>query len=170
MPVSTSGSENEEAAYIGMATMIVSIIALSPNDTLPDYKLAKYLERLDLGVNTPCGTTEALLKKLVEHKYIYKSIDKSADDETVDWRVGPRGKIEIGNKGIQGLVAEVYGDDAPEDLQKKLQRSLGVDIVKINRNRISGAGNGAEEEEEEEALEDGDPGPSRTGGRSRSGR
>lgn len=79
--------------------------------------------------------------KMQRQGYIVKTVDRTGDEETIDWRVGPRGKAEIGNRGIQGLVKEVYGDDAPENLEKRLQRSLGIEVGReINEE------NGEEEE------------------------
>lgn len=158
MPASNIESEFKEATYIGICTTIVSIISLSSNDSVPDHKLLQYLERLNLEKNSGLGKTDSLLAKMVKDGYIYKTVEKTVDDEQIDWRVGARGKVEIGNKGIQGLVREVYGENAPDDLDKKLQRSLGMDIRKIGEN----GENGAEEEEEEEAedaTKNGDPGP-----------
>ncbi|KAH7308802.1 MAGE family-domain-containing protein [Rhexocercosporidium sp. MPI-PUGE-AT-0058] len=166
MPPSTIGSEHNEASYMGICTAIVSIIALSPNDTVPDHKLYSYLERLSLEKHTGLGTSEALLARMIKDQYIYKTTEKTADDETIDWRVGPRGKVEIGNRGIQGLVNVVYGEDAPEDLEKRLHRSLGIEAVRMS-------GNGEVDEEEEEEAEEtmnGDPGPSRTSNRRQSRR
>lgn len=74
----------------------------------------------------PMDKTENVLKKMANQGYITKVIDKSGDEETIDWVVGPRGKIEIGNAGVHGLVNEVYGESAPEDLQQRLKRSLGM--------------------------------------------
>ncbi|KAG4437479.1 hypothetical protein IFR05_007034 [Cadophora sp. M221] len=165
MPPSIIGSEQNEASYIGICTALVSIIALSPNDTIPDHKLHHYLERLSMDKHTGLGTTEVLLARMIKDQYIYKTIEKTADDETIDWRVGPRGKVEIGNRGIQGLVNEVYGDSAPDDLDKRLHRSLGIEAVKM-----SGNGDNDEEGEEEEVTMNGDPGPSRTATRRQSRR
>jgi len=95
------------------------------------------------------------MKKMVNQGYLVRN--KSSDDtgETVDWMVGPRGKVEIGNRGVQGLVYEVYGEDAPEDLDRKLQRSLGMEVKKFReKNEETGA-----DPEPESAL-NGDPGPS----------
>jgi hypothetical protein len=161
MPPSIIGSADEEAAYMGLCSVIVSLIALSPGGQIPDHKLVSHLKRFNSNQNTGLDTTAATLKKMVNQGYIFKVVDKSADEETIDWIVGPRGKVEIGNKGIQGLVREVYGDSAPDDLEKRMQRSLGMDVKKINK--------GNEEGDEDEAPENGDPGPSitRTTGRRR---
>lgn len=94
-------------------------------------------------------TTVNILKKMTAQGYIYKIVDKSGDDETTEWIVGPRGRVEIGNGGIQRFVEEVYGDKGPEDLAEKLLRSLGMEVGTVD---------GDEEQEEEAGNED--PGPS----------
>ncbi|KAJ5053732.1 uncharacterized protein L3040_000023 [Drepanopeziza brunnea f. sp. 'multigermtubi'] len=164
MPASNIESEEKEASYIGICTTIVSLIALSPNDCLPDHKLLSYLQRLNLDVNTGFGKTEVLLAKMAKDGYIYRTIEKTVDEEQIDWRVAARGKAEIGNNGIQGLVREVYGEEAPTDLDKKLQRSLGMEVKKLDENRDNGIEEEQpqeEEEEEEEENEAPDPRPSR---------
>lgn len=166
MPPSIIGSVEEEAAYTGLCTMVVSIIALSPGKSIPDSKLDHYLARLNANKNMPMDKTENMLKKMSNQGYITKVVDRSGDEETVDWVVGPRGKTEIGNKGVLGLVQEVYGDSAPEDLQERLTRSLGMMRTEDLENREADAQN---EEEEEEP--DADSGPStqrRQSGRVRS--
>jgi len=77
-------------------------------------------------------------------------VERNADDETTDYIVGPRGHAEIGKRGIQRFVEAVYGERAPEDLAKRLHRSLGV----------ATAGSKDEEDEEEEQPDNGEPGPS----------
>jgi hypothetical protein len=124
--------------------VVVSIIALSPGKSIPDSKLDRYLARLNANKNMPMDKTENVLKRMSTQGYITKVLDRSGDEETVDWVVGPRGKIEIGNRGVLGLVKEVYGDSAPEDLQQRLTRSLG--IVRTE-DLMEGEGDGQDEEE-----------------------
>ncbi|CAL3964370.1 unnamed protein product [Diplocarpon coronariae] len=143
-PASNIESEDKEASYVALCTTIVSIIALSPNDSVPNHKLISYLERLNLEVNTAFGKKDALLARMTKDGYIYKTIESTVDDEQIDWRIGARGKAEIGNSGIEGLVREVYGKEAPKDLDKRLQRSLGTE-VKIS---VDNSENSAAEEEE----------------------
>jgi hypothetical protein len=154
MPPSIIGSEEEEAAYMGICSVIVSLISLSSGGELPDHKLMNYMERFNSGKNTGIDTTAATLARMIKHGYIYKSVEKSADDETTHWRVGPRGKVEIGNSGIQGLVREVYGESAPDDLEKRMQRSLGMEVRKVPN---KGNENVEEEDAEGEAPGNEDP-------------
>jgi melanoma-associated antigen len=154
MPPSIIGSPEEEASYMGICSVIVSLISLSSGGELPDHKLMNYLERFNSGKNTGFDTTAATLQRMIKHGYLYKSTEKSADDDTVHWRVGPRGKVEIGNKGVQGLVRQVYGDSSPDDLDKRIQRSLGMEVRKVPREN-----EGGEEEETAEEPTNEDLGP-----------
>lgn len=159
MPPSIIGTIEDEATYIGICSVIVTIIALSADGTMSEAKLKQHLTKMNLEQNAAgLGKTEDLLKKMSTQGYIYKVVEKTTDDEVVDWKVGPRGKVEIAGKGIRGLVLEVYGENAPEDLDARLQKSLGMDIKKANPSKRKEQ---EQEMEEEEEAEDGDPGPSR---------
>ncbi|RDL41042.1 uncharacterized protein BP5553_01021 [Venustampulla echinocandica] len=149
------GSEDDEATYIGLCTVIVSYIGMSPGGQVPDHKLMRILRRLNVEENTPLEKTTVILQRMIRQGYIWRVTDRSGDEETVDWRVGPRGKVEIGNSGISGFVKEIYGQDAPQDLDKRLQRSLGVEV-----------GRGNEEDEDVEGT-NGGPSTARSIGRMR---
>lgn len=146
MPPSIIGSTSEEAEYVGLCTMLVSLIAMSPSHSMPNAKFESVLSRLNCDKNMGnLDSTQNVVAKMIKQGYIYKSVDRSGDDEQIDWTVGPRGKVEIGDKGIMGLVHEVYGESAPDNLEKRLKQSLGIEVVK---------------RQAEEAESDGDPGPS----------
>lgn len=74
----------------------------------------------------PMDKTEATLQKMIRQGYLVKIKENNNGDEIIDWMVGPRGKVEVGNKGVKGLVEEVYGDDAPDDLAERIRSSLGL--------------------------------------------
>lgn len=99
---------------------------LSPDSMMTDSKLTSVLRKLNAETNVPLDKTTLILKKMMQQNYITRTVDKQTEDEVIEWRVGPRGKMEIGAKGVQGLVKEVYGENAPEDLDKRLDRSLGL--------------------------------------------
>ncbi|TAQ85960.1 hypothetical protein B7494_g5727 [Chlorociboria aeruginascens] len=150
---STVGSASEEATYIALCTVIVSIISLSNDGTIPDHTLTNYLNNLNIKENTPLDKTSATLKKMEKQGYIYRTVENTGSDETTDWRVGPRGKAEIGNQGVQGLVTEVYGESAPDNLRQRLHRSLRMEIADGRRNSMH--------EAEDDAFEEVNKGPSR---------
>lgn len=100
--------------------------------------------------------TANVLAKMQKQGYIVRTVDRSGDDETVDWRVGPRGKVEIGTNGIMGLVNTVYLDDSREDLQSRLHRSLGVEIAREGQREDDG-----DDEEVVQAESEQHGGPSR---------
>jgi hypothetical protein len=133
--------------------MIVSIITLSPGRMLPNPRFENYLKKLNADRNMPMDKTENIIKKMIGQGYIVKAVDRSGDEEVIDWLVGPRGKVEIGASGIQGLVREVYGDRAPDDLQQKLNRSLGLE----KKEQVIAREEEPEAEEEEEPEVNGGP-------------
>jgi hypothetical protein len=127
LPPSIIPDASTEAAYVALYTMIISLISLFGEDgRLSDAKLSNYLQRMNAEVNMPMDKTEATLQKMIRQGYIVKIKENNNGDEITDWMVGPRGKVEVGNKGVKGLVEEVYGDDAPDDLAERIRSSLGL--------------------------------------------
>ncbi|KAI1501670.1 MAGE family-domain-containing protein [Biscogniauxia marginata] len=137
-------SSPEEAAYVGFYTMLISLIVLTGGE-LSDMKLKRYLARLNAGQNLPMDRTDNVLQKLVRQGYVDKIVEKSdGEEDTVTWCVGPRGKAEVPPQSIAAFVTEVWGE-LPEDFDKKIARSLG-----IQRNSQGPATNGAAGGDQEE--------------------
>lgn len=91
--------------------------------------------------------------------------DSSSGEEVVEYMVGPRGKAEIGEDGVAGVVRSVYGENATEDLDRRIQRSLGLGETQAPNGTpaVNGQRRGpgrprreAEEEQEADGTEDGD--------------
>jgi hypothetical protein len=93
---------------------------------LPESKLERYLRRTNADHSTPVDKTDKLLQRLIKEGYIIKIRDTSSGEELVDYMVGPRGKVEVGEDGVAEFVKRVYGQKADEDLDKRLERSLGL--------------------------------------------
>lgn len=123
-----------ESQYTALSSFIVSIIVLS-GGTLPENKLERYLTRANVNEITPftnslvsgaLDKTDKLLKKMEKDGFIVRVRDTSGGDEMVDYVVGPRGKVEVGKEGVEGLVKAVYGEvEDVEDFEARLKRSLG---------------------------------------------
>lgn len=128
-----------EAAFVGLYTLIIALITLSGGH-LADAKLIRHLTRLNADVNFPMDKTEVMLQKMIKLGYLVRTKDSSGGDEVIEWSVGPRGKLEVGNKGITGLVMDLYGNERPDDLADRVKSSLGLATVPV------------EEEEENEAA------------------
>lgn len=134
-PANAGGSREAEASYTALYSFIVSVIYLN-NGTLPEAKLERYLKRVNAEVYTTIGPTEKVLARMVKDGYVEKRRDTSNGEENIEWAVGPRGKVEVGIKGVTGLVKGVYGfqttedgaevDNEGEELDRKLKRSLGI--------------------------------------------
>lgn len=121
-------SSTTESTYTAIYTFIVSLIALS-GGTIAEAKLERHLKRANADQYTPIDKTERLLARLCREGYIVKNKDTSSGEEVIEYMVGPRGKVEIGDDGVAGLVRGVYGkeDVEAEELEKRIERSLGID-------------------------------------------
>lgn len=101
--------------------------------------------------------TDNVLKKMERQAYIVKVKERDGGgEESVDYVVGPRGKAEVGERGVAGVVRRVYGgrDMQKDELERRLVRSLG-DVV-IERRDVRGEQEQEEEGGGEGAEENGD--------------
>ncbi|KAI9692280.1 MAG: Altered inheritance of mitochondria protein 18 mitochondrial [Bathelium mastoideum] len=114
-----------DSSYVALYTFIVSTILLSGGQ-LPSSKLERYLRRANADETTPVAATDKLIQRLCKDGYIIRVKDTSSGEEMIDYVVGPRGRVEVGEEGVAGLVKSVYGDTADEELNKRIQRSLAL--------------------------------------------
>lgn len=128
-----------ESTYTALYTFIITTIYLH-GGRLPESKLERYLRRMNLDRNTPLGTsTEDFMKRLQREQYVVRFVDRSnPGDEVIEWMVGPRGKVEVGEEGASGVVRSVYGGGA-EDLEERLKRSLGIEREEERRDEAVAA-------------------------------
>lgn len=93
--------------------------------------------------------TEKVLKRMEREGYIVRVRERDGGgEETIDYIVGPRGKAEVGERAVAGVVRRVYGkkDIEADELEKKLVRSLGeVAIEKKTRVVVQEEGGEGEE-------------------------
>ncbi|KAI9724651.1 MAG: hypothetical protein M1828_003520 [Chrysothrix sp. TS-e1954] len=119
-----------EAAYTGLYSFLIAVITLGGGQ-LSEAKLDRYLRRMNADQSTPIDKTEKMLARMVKEGYLHKSKETVNGEEMTEYFVGPRGKIEVGEKGVAGLVRRVYGlplDGAPgdTDLERRLERTLRI--------------------------------------------
>lgn len=141
-----------ESSYTALYTFIISLLYLN-NSSLTEQKLMRYLKRMNADAQTPVGNLDKVLQRMQREGYLDKRRDTVMGEEVVEWYVGPRGKVEVGAKGVAGLVRSVYGHGAvplngrprggageehavglplvkmeEEELESRLSRSLGVKV------------------------------------------
>ncbi|KAL5048017.1 hypothetical protein BDW71DRAFT_196418 [Aspergillus fruticulosus] len=128
-----------ESSYTGIYTFIIAVILLN-GGTLQEQKLDRYLTRMNAEQFTPVDRTDRLLQRLCKEGYLVRNREMDGGDEIIEYMVGPRGKVEVGARGVAGLVREVYGrqalveddDITPAEREKieefefRLANSLGV--------------------------------------------
>lgn len=155
-------STGAEASYVGLTTFILALIYLSPSQTLSEPRLEKHLKRMNADNYVLAGEkTEKVLKRMEREDYIIKVRERDGGgEESVEYVIGPRGKVEVGERGVAGLVRGVYGkkDAEADELDRRLARSLGDVVIDEKRRRVEGEegdiegqeNNGDQPEEEEE--------------------
>ena len=153
---SQSPSTGAEASYVGLTTFILALIYLSPSQTISESRLEKHLKRMNADNYVLAGEkTEKVLKRMERESYIVKVRERDGGgEESVEYVIGSRGKVEVGERGVAGLVKAVYGkkDAEADELERRLVRSLGDVVLEEKKKRVDGA-NGDIEEEENEADE-----------------
>ena len=160
-----------EASYVGLTTFILALIYLSPSQTLSESRLEKHLKRMNADNYVLAGEkTEKVLKRMERENYIIKVRERDGGgEESVEYVIGPRGKVEVGERGVAGLVRSVYGkkDAEADELDRRLARILGDVVIDEKRRRVEGEerdvegqeNNGDQPEEEEQQQQ----APSRRG-------
>ncbi len=141
-----------EAGYTALYTFVVAIVWLNGNE-LSEGKMERYMQKVNVGGSTEWGSWDKVLARMVREGYVDR---RKEQEEGWLYSVGPRGKVEIGARGVEGLVKAVYGlgsgeeDVAGEEeqgneeveganartngkidedeLNKRLTRSLGVSV------------------------------------------
>lgn len=122
-----AGTSNpKEEAYVGLVTVICSLIYLNGR-SLSETKLDRYLKRLNIEVSTPLDKTEKILTTMCNQRYLDRVKDNTGGESSLEYHLGPRAKMEIGKSGVVNLVDEVYGVQAPVDLEERVGRNIGVE-------------------------------------------
>lgn len=154
LPPPAAPTSVSESAYVGLYTFILSLVYLSPGQSIPESRLEKQLKRMNADNYVLSGEkTENVLKKMERQGYIVRVRERDGGgEETVEFVVGPRGKTEVGENGVAGLVRKAWGKMGTEreELEKRLVRSLG-DGVEMKR-----SSNDGEAEEEGQTQVDGE--------------
>lgn len=119
--------DDRAAAYVGLYTMVIALITIA-GGRLPEGKLSRALKRMNAEQTTPVDTTDKTLALMIKDGYIAKVRESVGGDETLDYIVGPRGKVEVGREGFADVIRAIYGDsdEEAEELEKKIKRTLDV--------------------------------------------
>lgn len=119
-----------EGSYVGLYTFIVALVMLSGGQ-LSEAKLERHLRRCNAEQTTPVDQTEKVLSRMVKEGYLGKTKDSSSGEELIEYHVGPRGRVEVGEYGVSGLVKKVYGlqdesEEVNQEINRRLEKSLRV--------------------------------------------
>ena len=147
-----------EASYVGLTTFVLALIYLSPSSSISESRLEKHMKRMNADNYVLHGEkTEKVLKRMEREQYIVKVKERDGGgEETIDYVIGPRGRVEVGERGVAGLVRKIYAkkDAEAEELERRLVRSLGDVVIEKKRPAPSEEAEGGDlqEPEPEQAL------------------
>lgn len=106
-----------ESSYIALYTVVISLITLS-GGSISEERLERYFRRMGAEIHTPIDRTERVLQRMLKEGYIVKNRSVDSGEELIEYTVGPRGKVEVGLRGVAALTGEVYGYGA-DALERK---------------------------------------------------
>lgn len=120
------GLINREDSYVGLYTLAIALITIA-GGMIPEGKLDRALRRMNADQTTPIGSKDKTLATMIKDGYVVKVKDSSSGEETVDYIVGPRGKVEVGREGVAQLVRTIYGEsENHEELETRIQRTVDI--------------------------------------------
>lgn len=132
LPPAKAPSVFTESTYTALYTFLISLITLS-GGSIQEQKLDRYLQRTNTDQYTPVDRTDRLLQRMCKDGYLVRNREMDGGEEIIEYMVGPRGKTEVGESGVSGLVREVYGkqlsgntsqEDLDETFEARLARSV----------------------------------------------
>jgi hypothetical protein len=105
--------------------MVIALITIA-GGMIAEGKLDRALRRMNADNSTPMGTKDKTLTLMAKDGYITRVKDNSSGEETVDYIVGPRGRVEVGRDGFAKFVRMIYGNEDQEELERQIERTLNV--------------------------------------------
>ncbi|PYI06398.1 MAGE-domain-containing protein [Aspergillus sclerotiicarbonarius CBS 121057] len=118
-----------ESTYTGLYSFIIAVILLN-GGSINEQKLDRYLKRTNTDTYTPIDRTDRFLQRLCKEGYLVRNREVDGGEEVIEYMLGPRGKVEVGAKGVARMVREVYGqsdaNERDDEFEIRLARSLGL--------------------------------------------
>lgn len=118
----TEDDINQEDSYVGLYTATIALIIIA-GGKIAEGKLDRALRRMNADQSTPMGSKDKTIALMVKDGYIASV----KEEESVDYIIGPRGKMEVGRDGFANLIRKMYGgEDDQDELEKRIERTLNV--------------------------------------------
>lgn len=126
-PLPKEDDINREDSYVGLYTMVIALITIC-GGKIKEETLDRHLRRLNANNSTPLGTTDKSIRLMADNGYIARVKETQADGaETLEYIVGPRGKLEVGRDGVTELIRVMYGEEGDlAEVERKIERTLNI--------------------------------------------
>ncbi|KAE9972143.1 hypothetical protein EG328_005157 [Venturia inaequalis] len=138
-----------DPVYTSLYTLVISMIVLS-GGTIDETQVMRFMRRAHAEEDTPLGTTDKILQRMHKDGYIAKTKETVSGEESIEFVVGPLGKVEVDKHAIANNIRKIWGACDEEELERKIEKTLGLGgegsrAARVNGNATNGHANGAAE-------------------------
>ncbi|KAF9360267.1 hypothetical protein BGX34_007868 [Mortierella sp. NVP85] len=132
MELIASGAADVEAELedMGLLMVVLSLIMVRQG-AIYESALMSQLRRLSLlEDNSPFGDIQKKMEAFIKKRYLEKfkldHMDDSGEKVEMEYRWGPRARIEFPEMNVLQFIEEVFGNDAPPSLRTSVLKAAGI--------------------------------------------
>lgn len=113
-----------ERNYNGILMVLLIVVVMSDDQACTENRAISAFERLGWHPNTPAGTFDEIVAKMVRQGYLERLRDEESMEGAYKLHIGPRGKLETlrNREELFSVISKIYGHDDDADAKEKLQR------------------------------------------------
>ncbi|RPA85700.1 MAGE-domain-containing protein [Ascobolus immersus RN42] len=129
------GGTEKEHAYMTFVTMVVVLIYLNGRmlqEAQLDSAMETFFNMRPESTHPVLGKTSRLYEVMEKQGYIMKVKDSSSGQTNIEYYVGPRAKLEIGEEGAVQFIAQMFPNQEFDDVKAAFKRSVGTDINNLD--------------------------------------
>ncbi|KAF9959772.1 Histone-Lysine N-Methyltransferase ash1l [Mortierella alpina] len=119
-----------ESADMGLLMVTLALIMVREGSILENV-LKSHFRRMSLEEDaSPFGDTSKKLEVYIKKRYLERikldHLDDSGEKVEVEYRWGARARIEIPEENVIKFIQEVFGPEAPSDLEANIRKASGL--------------------------------------------
>ncbi|KAI9594706.1 MAGE family-domain-containing protein [Syncephalis fuscata] len=122
----------EDTAFYGFTLTVLSLIYVNERRLTED-QLRPLLKRLGVTDRThpQLESLDAALLRMSKIKYLDRLVigpDSQAEPSAIEYRWGPRAKVEVAEEELIDFITEIFGEQAPAGLAESAKRASGANV------------------------------------------
>jgi len=119
----------DELPKMGLLYVILSLILMSGDHVLTEESLWHHLKTLRVYKDKDhplFGEPDKIITQYVKENFIVKNKVVTNNQETFEFRWGPRARVEVSAESIVEFISEIYGEEADNNFKKELKKQAGI--------------------------------------------